>query len=135
MTVRLYSVDEARAMLPKVIPLLQRLRTAYIQLRAARASFAADARGVSGDGSSLTNPFDDGGGEDAIGSAAGELEAASKQLEAWGIEVKDAEQGLIDFNHERQGEVVYLCFKLGEDDIRWWHRREAGFAGRRPLEL
>jgi hypothetical protein len=130
----MYSVDEARALLPRLVPLLQRLKTAYIQLRAARASFAADARGVSADGSSLTNPFDD-GGEDALGAAATELEAATKQLDEWGIELKDPEQGLIDFNHERQGEVVYLCFKLGEDDIRWWHRRETGFAGRRPLEM
>jgi hypothetical protein len=129
-----YTVDEARTLLPDVIPLLQRLREAYLQLRAARSSRAASERGSSADGNSLVNPFDS-GGEDALGAAATELEAISKQLAAWGIELKDPEQGLIDFNHRRNGDIVYLCFKLGEDDIRWWHRREDGFAGRTLLDV
>ena len=49
-------------------------------------------------------------------------------------ELKDIEQGLIDFRTEREGREVYLCWKLGEPDIRWWHELDAGFAGRRPLE-
>ncbi|MDO8611932.1 MAG: DUF2203 family protein [Dehalococcoidia bacterium] len=40
----------------------------------------------------------------------------------------------MDFLSEREGRDVYLCWKLGEPDIRWWHELETGFAGRRPLE-
>ena len=47
--------------------------------------------------------------------------------------MKDPERGLIDFYHERDGQVVYLCWQLGEPDIEWWHDTEAGFAGRQPL--
>jgi hypothetical protein len=58
-----------------------------------------------------------------------------KQFEKLGILVKGIEQGLIDFPHIRAGgEEVYLCFKAGEPEIRFWHPLESGFAGRRPIK-
>ena len=50
-----------------------------------------------------------------------------------GAEVKDLDEGLIDFPALRRGETVLLCWQLGEDEIAWWHRIEDGFAGRQPL--
>lgn len=50
----------------------------------------------------------------------------------WWIE-KDPARGLVDFHHERGGEVVFLCYELAEADIVSWHPIEAGYAGRRPL--
>ncbi|HXF99819.1 MAG TPA: DUF2203 domain-containing protein [Bacteroidota bacterium] len=56
-------------------------------------------------------------------------------LEARGILVKGLDQGLIDFPHIRSnGEEVYLCWKVGENDIGYWHRIEDGYAGRRRIE-
>jgi len=56
-------------------------------------------------------------------------------LEARGIVVKGLDQGLVDFPFIRaNGEEVYLCWMLGEDDIGYWHRIEDGFAGRRAIE-
>ena len=52
-----------------------------------------------------------------------------------GAEVKDLDEGLIDFPALRHGETVLLCWKLGEDRIRYWHTVEDGFAGRQPLPL
>ena len=52
-----------------------------------------------------------------------------------GAEVKDLDEGLIDFPALRHGETVLLCWKLGEDEIRYWHRIEDGFAGRQELPL
>ena len=52
-----------------------------------------------------------------------------------GAEVKDLDEGLIDFPALRGGETVLLCWKLGEGEIEYWHRVEDGFAGRRPLPL
>lgn len=43
-------------------------------------------------------------------------------------------QGLVDFHSMRDGRPVFLCWRLGEEDIRFWHEVEGGFAGRRPLE-
>jgi len=57
------------------------------------------------------------------------------ELHDLGVLVKDLDDGLIDFPAERRGETVLLCWKLGEDEIGYWHTMEDGFAGRRPLPL
>jgi hypothetical protein len=52
-----------------------------------------------------------------------------------GVLVKGIDEGLVDFPHIRSnGEEVYLCWKLGEDDITWWHDLATGFGGRRSLD-
>ena len=51
-----------------------------------------------------------------------------------GVELKGLDEGLIDFPSDRDVRIVYLCWKLGEDRIDWWHEIDAGFAGRQPLE-
>ncbi len=57
-----------------------------------------------------------------------------KSLEERGILVKAIDQGLVDFPHIREnGEEVYLCWQLGENDIRTWHRMDEGFAGRKGI--
>ena len=55
------------------------------------------------------------------------------QIEASGCVVKDLDIGLVDFPALLGDEEVYLCWKLGEDSIDYWHRVEEGFAGRKPV--
>ncbi|MGH7488523.1 MAG: DUF2203 domain-containing protein [bacterium] len=50
-----------------------------------------------------------------------------------GCELKGVDEGLIDFPSEREGQTVYLCWKLGEERIEWWHELDTGFAGRQRL--
>jgi len=50
-----------------------------------------------------------------------------------GIMLRDPETGLVDFPAERDGERVFLCWRLGEDDIAYFHPEHSGFSGRRPL--
>jgi len=50
-----------------------------------------------------------------------------------GVLIKDLGNGLVDFPYEYNGRIVYLCWKLGEDEIEWWHEVEAGFMGRHPV--
>ena len=65
---------------------------------------------------------------------AHEIHALLREVAEFGIEVKDLDNGLIDFRAQRGGEEVYLCWRLGEGDrIDWWHPIEGGFAARRPL--
>jgi Uncharacterized conserved protein (DUF2203) len=64
---------------------------------------------------------------------AEELAAALEDLDELGILVKDLDTGLIDFPSELDGEPVLLCWRLGEDEIAWYHGHDDGFAGRRPL--
>jgi hypothetical protein len=57
-----------------------------------------------------------------------------RELNERGIEIKDLDKGLIDFPHLRaNGEEVYLCYMLGEEQILAWHSLEGGFSGRRPI--
>lgn len=64
---------------------------------------------------------------------AEELAVALDDLDELGILVKDLDTGLIDFPSELDGELVLLCWRLGEDEIAWYHGHDDGFAGRRPL--
>jgi hypothetical protein len=56
-----------------------------------------------------------------------------EELQELGVEPKHPTEGLVDFRCLMDGRVVYLCWKLGEPEIRFWHELEAGFAGRQPL--
>jgi hypothetical protein len=56
------------------------------------------------------------------------------EIEAIGVQVKDLEEGLLDFPCIIDGRTVLLCWKLGEKEIGYWHSPEDGFAGRKPLD-
>ena len=129
---RLYTLEEARALLSRVVPVVEELQEAFAGLRALQASIAAESRGASGDGNLLASPWDS-AGENRIEQLSRRMRGAAARLEAWGIEVKDPERGLIDFYSQRDGEVVYLCYLLGEPDIAYFHRLADGFAGRQPI--
>ena len=56
-------------------------------------------------------------------------------LENTGVVVKSIEQGLLDFPSKRFNEEVWLCWKYGETEIRFWHDKDSGFMGRKPIEV
>jgi hypothetical protein len=58
---------------------------------------------------------------------------AIELLEATGVVIKDVEQGLLDFPSKRFDEEVWLCWKVGESEIKFWHAKDEGFMGRKPL--
>jgi hypothetical protein len=61
------------------------------------------------------------------------VSAAVEQIQEAGCVLKDLEEGLVDFPTIREGQEAYLCWKLGEQRIGYWHSLEEGFAGRKPL--
>ena len=65
---------------------------------------------------------------------AASFEKLLRQMTLLGAQLKDLDAGLVDFFAPRGEELVYLCWKEGEDRIRFWHDLESGFGGRRPLE-
>jgi len=131
--VRHFSPDEANAELEQVRPLVERMvehRRAHVEALAQQEVLEGRIRG-------------NGGGippavlADAAAAVEREERSIARAVDAiaeHGAEVKDVDEGLIDFPALHQGETVLLCWKLGEDDIQWWHRVEDGFAGRRPVE-
>jgi hypothetical protein len=68
-----------------------------------------------------------------VARALVDLSLALGELEAVDIVLRDIDRGLIDFPALRDGEEVYLCWLLDEEEIGFWHYRDAGFAGRQPL--
>jgi hypothetical protein len=62
------------------------------------------------------------------------LKGALEKIQATGCVVKDLDTGLLDFPAIINNEEVYLCWRLGEERIRYWHRQDEGFAGRKPIE-
>lgn len=56
-------------------------------------------------------------------------------IEELGILIKSIDEGLLDFPSKRFNEEVWLCWKVGEDQIRFWHGKDEGFLGRKPLSL
>jgi len=65
---------------------------------------------------------------------AEQLARTVDEIQQTGCLIKDLEMGLVDFPSRREGEDVYLCWKLGEARIGYWHGIEEGFAGRKPLD-
>jgi hypothetical protein len=59
---------------------------------------------------------------------------ALAEIDAIGVQVKDIETGLLDFPCKLQGEVILLCWKMGEKDITHWHGTDEGFASRKPID-
>lgn len=62
-----------------------------------------------------------------------DISANLQAIHELGVLVKDIDLGLCDFPHLRNGRVVYLCWKLGEKEIRWWHETTTGYRDRCPL--
>ena len=69
-----------------------------------------------------------------LNAAVSNYYKAIEQLEATGVVIKDLEQGLLDFPSRRFDEEVWLCWKVEEREIKFWHAKEEGFTGRKPLE-
>ena len=69
-----------------------------------------------------------------LNRAVSNLYKAIEQLESMGVMIKSVDEGLLDFPSKRFDEEVWLCWKAGEDEIKFWHGKDEGFMGRKPLE-
>ena len=70
-----------------------------------------------------------------LNSAITQFYEASENLEKTGVVIKSIEQGLLDFPSRRFDEDVWLCWKYGETEIKFWHDKEEGFMGRKPIDV
>ena len=130
---RTYTVEEANQELPRVrrivaqiaelsalLPELEdQARIAEYELKRERAGNDAKGRHQQA--------------RDAVSGAELELLKAVAQLNGMGIQLKGPLEGLIDFPSYRDGELVELCWKLGEDRVEHWHHIGEGYAGRKKL--
>jgi hypothetical protein len=122
---KLFTVEEANALLPKLQELLDNLAFHRDAMREKAPHLEPILRAAAADG----------GGR--IGSEYGveayKLYLAIERIQELGVLLKDLDMGLLDFPHEREGRVVFLCWHPPEERIEYWHEIEAGYAGRQPL--
>ena len=129
---RYFSREEANEALEELRPLAEEmveLRRELVEAQARRASLGAQ---VGTNGGDLT-PSDFAEADERMDHVASELADRIERIQAAGVLVKDLDRGLLDFPAERDGEEILLCWHVGEDEIRFWHSVDEGFAGRKPL--
>ncbi|OGX39619.1 MAG: hypothetical protein A3C53_06110 [Omnitrophica WOR_2 bacterium RIFCSPHIGHO2_02_FULL_68_15] len=132
---RILTVEQANRLLPEVRVFLAALRTQRAALETLEQAIAVmELEGLRADGTM-----------DAARQAAAEAKAAEcstqmerfqetlHQLDAVGCQLKDLNAGLVDFFTVHQGQLVCLCWKDGEESVRFWHTLDDSFAGRRPI--
>jgi hypothetical protein len=127
---RLFTLEEALILLPTVRQLLIEIQEAKRELDKTSAEVER-LLGLTGGNGHLAE--DVARAREAVQVAAVKLEALMSELDSLGVQLKGIEEGLVDFPSEREGRVVLLCYRLGEETIAWWHDEETGFAGRQPL--
>ena len=127
---RLFTVAEANALLPEIVPLLMEIRARKVELDTALAALekmtaAMRLNGHAAEAREL---------EVRIHELTTELAAGVEHLNDQGIEIKSLDHGLIDFPSWQGNRVIYLCWRLGEGSrLRFWHEIDSGFADRRRL--
>ena len=117
-----YTAEEANALLPSLRASLERIREArqVVLSGGERIRRAAPLDGGERQGQEFW---------DALQTLRREVEGLNEQ----GIVLRDPESGLVDFPARRGGEEIFLCWRLGEDRVAYWHGPDSGFAGRKPL--
>ena len=131
---RHFTPDEANAALEQVRPLVERMverRREHVTALERQEELEGRIRGNGGG----IPPAELAEASAEVDRLERELARAVDGIVQLGVQVKDLDEGLIDFPALRRGETVLLCWKLGEDEIGYWHTLDGGFAGRRPLPL
>jgi len=135
---RFYSLDDANDLVPELVVVATRLRTQRDDLVALRDKY----RVREGDASSLVIA-DDPAGEDGdpelrrlrlrMRGIVDQMQADVAWLDERSITLRDISTGLLDFPALLSGRPIWLCWRLGEAHVGYWHGQDEGFAGRRPL--
>ena len=123
---RYFSLEEANAALEKIRQLMaqiQAIRQEILEKQPEVWPVIERATGNGGNRAASLLAFD-----------FERLDDLVHQIMDTGAVVKDLDNGLVDFPALRGGREVYLCWQQGEERIDFWHEKEAGFAGRQPIE-
>jgi hypothetical protein len=133
-TKRYFTPEEASELLSAVRPLAERMVEHRRALTRALERIERLRATVAGNGGDL-RPRELGEAQAEVERAAAGVARCAEDIHELGGIVKDPEAGLVDFPALRDGGEVLLCWRVGEDEIRYWHSPEEGFAGRRELPL
>lgn len=126
---RLFTVNEANDLLPTVQALVERIFDRLDFLRT-ESETVIRAERLSPDSPDLMERLKE---NETIARLIREIGVLVDKVNGYGCICKGVERGLVDFPCLLGGEIVFLCWRYGEESVGHWHRIEDGFAGRRPL--
>ena len=131
---RRFSLTEAESLLPEIETILREAVSLKSQYQEAEQAIAAFAQRVAMQGGVVVD-------RDAVlqsrarrDSLRAQLKGAMEKLQEYGCVIKDLDIGLVDFPTLFHGREVYLCWRMGEPGIRFWHGVDEGFAGRKQID-
>ncbi len=122
---RFFTVKEANELLPFLSSRVRDLRGVHQEL-SVRCAEAPSSQEIMLRGGTQVPP--------RYLALVAKLQCLVEDISACGVHLKDLDSGLVDFPTLWEGREVYLCWKLGEPHVGYWHEIEAGFAGRQSLE-
>ena len=143
---RFFDLDEANETIPELRTILETLRDERSQLIALRDEFARRTALETAPGDASAERTADDAAARTSESAAerrrlrlrmqgviDQMQAGVARIDELGVTLREIETGLVDFPALVSGRQVWLCWRLGEGDIEWWHELSEGFGGRQPL--
>jgi hypothetical protein len=124
---KLFSPEKANALIPVLVPLVEELWTKRRELAIRLLETDPALRGSDHAGSDRRSPR-------RFTELKAEIVRLINRIEAYGCVVKDLDLGLLDFPSLRDGRPVYLCWKVGEPALHFWHTTDESFSDRKPLD-
>lgn len=128
---KLFSLEEAQRTLPLVRRIVQDLTVEYPAWRAAVGRFEVLTGGARADWGETQELI---AAREEVAAHAERINRFLQELDAIGCVFKGFEAGLVDFYSLREDRPIFLCWRLGEERIAYWHEIESGFAGRQPID-
>lgn len=126
---RLFTVHEANDVLPTLRAVMEQVFQTLQTLRQKSENLIREER-LTPESPDLMDRLQQ---DDAIARLIQEVRGLVEEIHSYGCVCKGIEQGLVDFPCLLGGEIVFLCWRYGEESVSYWHRVEDGFAGRKPL--
>jgi hypothetical protein len=124
-----YGIQEANDRLEELRPLLEGLREDRDELARLQESVARRLPTNGNDGYAAEHEH----AQERIIEIVRDMKRAVARIDALGVTLRDIGTGLIDFPAMATGRPIWLCWRLGEGDIDWWHELDTGFSSRKPL--
>lgn len=133
MSKRTFTLDEAQTLLPVLESLLRSAIDSKQLIEDVDGELQDTAHRVFLNGGMLLNVVKLARRKAEREKAVQRVKDAVAEIDATGVQVKDLDVGLLDFPCRVNGEIILLCWKMGEQGITHWHGTEEGFAGRKPI--
>lgn len=134
MSTRTFTLQDAQMLLPTLESLLRTAINSKKLIEDVDTEMQNLAHRVFLNGGTLVNVVEVARRKAEREKAVQRAKDAIAEIHATGVQVKDIDIGLLDFPCKVEGEILLLCWKLGEEKITHWHSTEEGFAGRKPID-